>query len=722
MKRYSVDQFIAGFGDYIDAIDTIYKLKTFNKGEVLKVYNLIKQNLIEPQVYSPIKIISIICDVMLLRYRFFKSYMLIIKKIIDDYKLQNLEYCNPVVYFYLYKEFNMIFEYGCESYDNPFPGKYDFIEDLDQSNSIYNAIINDDIKLFVSIAEGPGTNLYQAKKISYNPEEFGESSKETLMEFTLLEFCCYHGAVKCFKFLRTRCISEITQKCLQFSFLSGVPDILNECLKYQRPDQKCMKYAIISHNIDFVTFLMNEFHLKINVNLCAKYKNISAFFAYINRKLDRYDVDSSFYCSLTFAISSMVRFFFKTNNIKCRFDMKKAVSIIIENNHYELIKLFASLGADFNVKDEMGKTYLHQAAESNVPEMINELCSHGVNVNARDNFRKTPIHYATINNHKESVQALISCGAKVNAKDYYYGKTPLHYAIENNNIQIIQLLISHGASVNSNDIDFNTTLHIAAERNNTKIAELLISLGVNVNAKNKDGQIPLHYASMNNCQDVGKFLISNGSYINIKDKNGKTPLHYATFYKKKEFAEMLITSKADVYSEDIDKKTPLHYAVENNIKETVQLLILHGANVNATDKNGKTPLHFATKNNSIEIVKILCAKRADVNSQDINLITPLHIAANNNCIDVINVLISYGANVNSLNIDEQTPLHLASKKGYEESIKILLSNEANPNLIDLDGISPIGYAIQSKNMNMKMLITLFGFFGYLMEIYILFIK
>ena len=36
-------------------------------------------------------------------------------------------------------------------------------------------------------------------------------------------------------------------------------EIMSECLKYQNPNEKCMEYAIISHNIDFVTFLMNEY-------------------------------------------------------------------------------------------------------------------------------------------------------------------------------------------------------------------------------------------------------------------------------------------------------------------------------------------------------------------------------------------------------------------------------------------------------------------------------
>ena len=87
--------------------------------------------------------------------------------------------------------------------------------------------------------------------------------------YSLLELCCYHGAVDCFKLLRTKFDSEITQKCLRFSFLGGNPEIMSECLKYQKPNKECMKYAIISHNIDFVTFLMNEYNLEIKLSYCG---------------------------------------------------------------------------------------------------------------------------------------------------------------------------------------------------------------------------------------------------------------------------------------------------------------------------------------------------------------------------------------------------------------------------------------------------------------------
>ncbi|EAX96681.1 hypothetical protein TVAG_489640 [Trichomonas vaginalis G3] len=127
--------------------------------------------------------------------------------------------------------------------------------DIHTENTIYRAIMHNDLEKFILFTER------------------GEFDKDQKLEshlyppfhrpFSLLELCCYHGAADCFKLLRTKFSSEITLTCLQFSFLGGNPEIMSECLKYQTPDYKCMEYAIVSHNIDFVTFLMNEYNIAI---------------------------------------------------------------------------------------------------------------------------------------------------------------------------------------------------------------------------------------------------------------------------------------------------------------------------------------------------------------------------------------------------------------------------------------------------------------------------
>ena len=58
---------------------------------------------------------------------------------------------------------------------------------------------------------------------------------------------------------------------------------MSECLKYQKPNEKCMEYAIISHNIDFVTFLMNEYNEEIALECCGDNNNLEAFLVYFDQ-------------------------------------------------------------------------------------------------------------------------------------------------------------------------------------------------------------------------------------------------------------------------------------------------------------------------------------------------------------------------------------------------------------------------------------------------------
>ncbi|EAY19805.1 hypothetical protein TVAG_178490 [Trichomonas vaginalis G3] len=134
------------------------------------------------------------------------------------------------------------------------------------------------LKTFITFTEREGFDKDQKLESYLYPDSYDG--------FSLLELCCYYGADDCFKFLRTKFNSEITRECLQLSFLGGNQEIMSECLKYQEPDEYCMENAIISHNIDFVTFLINEYNIKIEFEDCTKYKNLESFLVYFDQTND----------------------------------------------------------------------------------------------------------------------------------------------------------------------------------------------------------------------------------------------------------------------------------------------------------------------------------------------------------------------------------------------------------------------------------------------------
>ncbi|EAX93779.1 ankyrin repeat protein, putative [Trichomonas vaginalis G3] len=357
------------------------------------------------------------------------------KQICNDYHITKINYI-PEIYDYLfYKEYGIKLGKSVDFKENKFKNI-----DIHKENTIYRVIMENDIKRFISITESEEFDQDQKLKSDLYPySDYG---------YTLLELCCYHGAVDCFKFLRTKFSSEITQKCLLFSFLGGNPEIMSECLKYQKPDEKCMEYAIISHNIDFVTFLMNEYNIEIDLFYCGYYYNLESFLVYFDQTND---FKKCFVYSARFDVSSLCIYFF-------------------------------SLGANINQCDQFGETALHLAAQNNNKELIEFLLSHGVNINEPDNEGITALHKAAWSYNKETVELLLSHGANINDKDDY-GEHVLHIAVWKANAELIELLLSHGANINEGDFNGTTALHMAVDKNNKEITELLLSHGASINKK-----------------------------------------------------------------------------------------------------------------------------------------------------------------------------------------------------------------------------------------------
>ncbi|EAY02928.1 ankyrin repeat protein, putative [Trichomonas vaginalis G3] len=318
-----------------------------------------------------------------------------------------------------------------------------------EENTIYWAIMYDDIKLFISFTERESFDANMALVSDYYPI--------TGNVYSLLELCCYYGSVNCFKFLRTEFNLQINHTCLEFSFLGGKPDIMNECLKYQTPDQNCMVLAIASHNIDFVTFLMNEYDLKIDLSACIKFNNLQAFFVYLDQTKD---LNECYILSPSFHIPSICEYF-------------------LENN----VKIDAT-------DSENEKTALHNAAYYNCVEVMQFLLSHGLCVEEKSKYLKTPLHFAAENNSIESVEFLLSNGAKIDARAYYM-ETPLHYACNYNCIETVKLLILNGANINAKTKQSKTALHFAVKNNCKNIVNILITYGISLNIRDKSRKTAL---------------------------------------------------------------------------------------------------------------------------------------------------------------------------------------------------------------------------------------
>ncbi|EAY19380.1 hypothetical protein TVAG_100960 [Trichomonas vaginalis G3] len=420
---------------YIDICNTLYQLKTEKEEDLNSIFKMIKSELIDSNGYPPQNMIRAILNLVLYNNRYAKSYLSLAKQISDEYHVKEVSNVILISNFLFYKEYGI----KLDKSDDFEKGDIKNL-DIHTENTIYKATMNNDKENFIIFTERDGFDKDQKLESDLYPY-----SKKG---YSLLELCCYHGAVDCFKLLRSKFNSEITKTCLEFSFLGGNPEIMSECLKYQKPDEECMEYAIISHNIDFVTFLMNEYNIEIDLEYCGIYNNLESFLVYFDQTND---INKCFVYSPIFNIPSFLEY-------------------------------FLSHGANINEKDENGETALHKSAWYNSKEAAEVLISHGANINEKDENGETALHNAARNNHKEIAEVLISHGANIDEKNKY-GETALHKSAWYNSKEAAEILISHGANNDEQDENGETTLHIAANENHTEIAEVLISHGANIDEK-----------------------------------------------------------------------------------------------------------------------------------------------------------------------------------------------------------------------------------------------
>ncbi|EAY13430.1 hypothetical protein TVAG_205980 [Trichomonas vaginalis G3] len=432
--RYS--ELRSKFKCYIDTYNALYQLKTKNKDDLHSIYKMIKTELIDSKKCLPQILIKDILNIIPFNTRYTNSYLKLAKLIYDEYQIEEVYDISSSSLSMFYYKYDIKLQN--EDYDY---GDFLFYLLLHSENSIFRLIMDDNLEQFISFTERAGFDKDQ--RFEFYLQEFSGHF------FSLLELCCYYGSVRCFKFLRTKFNSEISYRCLKFSFLGGNQEIMSECLKYNEPYGDIMKYAIISHNIDFVTFLMNEYNISIDLECCVEYNNLESFLVAFDQNFSLNHIDECFYYSTTFNIPPLWEY-------------------------------FLSLGANINAKFEDGFTALYNASRNDEKETVEFLLSHGANPDEEDLIGDTALLYAIYLENKEIIELLLLHGADV--KQNRSNKLPLHRAASQSTKEIVELIISYGANVNVKDNYKQTALRCAMYNKNIKeIVEILLSHGANVN-------------------------------------------------------------------------------------------------------------------------------------------------------------------------------------------------------------------------------------------------
>ncbi|EAY05168.1 hypothetical protein TVAG_058250 [Trichomonas vaginalis G3] len=204
------------FAHQIDLYIALHQLKTENEEDLNKIYNTIKTELIDSRNIVLKKIMKDILYIILYNNRYKKSYLRLAKLLSDDYHITDVGFLTLTSNYLFYKEYGI----KLDKSDDFEKLKLENL-DIHSKDTIYRAIMYNDLERFISFTEIEGFNKNQTLESKLYPN---------IGKLSLLELCCYHGAVDCFKFLRTKFNSKITQKCLYLSFLGGNQEIISECL------------------------------------------------------------------------------------------------------------------------------------------------------------------------------------------------------------------------------------------------------------------------------------------------------------------------------------------------------------------------------------------------------------------------------------------------------------------------------------------------------------
>ena len=387
---------------------------------------------------------------------------------------------------------------------------------------------------------------------------------------------------------------------------------------------------------------------------------------------------------------------------------RTALHISAKNGSYDLVRCFADMGADINLKDNSGMNCLHVAAKNVHLNLCKTLIEkYKFDVDMADSEGRAALHIAAENRSYDLIRYFTYIGADINLdnnlslKCLYLaaqngdfnlckkfiekcnldclaadnkGWKALHHSARNGSYELIKYFADIGTDIKStNKLGWNC-LHIAAQNGHLKLCQILIDrYNLDIHLADKDGWTALHHSARNGSYELVTYFTNMGTYIKSKVHSGLNCLHIAAQNGHLKLCKKLIDiHDFDVNVPDYDGWTALHHSARSGSYDLFTNFANAGSDIECTNDLDWNSLHIAARYGHFNLCKSLVNKhKFNVLMTDNDGWIPLHHSARSGSYRLLKFFVDIGTNIDSRNNLGWNCLHIAAKNGHLNLCRIL---------------------------------------------------